>query len=189
MTVKFMLNSSVSKTIKYNPQTDKLLTVAAGCFWGTEHIYRKHLGNRLTDCKVGYSNGIVNSKDGGSITYEKVCAGNTNFAEVLQISYNPQIITLKELVDFFFRMHDPTTANSQGPDVGTQYRSALFAHSESDLQELLKLKAEWQAKWHNSIITEVAMTESFYDAETYHQLYLNKNPVGYQCPSHYLRNI
>ncbi|AET38288.1 peptide-methionine-S-sulfoxide reductase Ecym_2571 [Eremothecium cymbalariae DBVPG len=182
--------SPVSKTIKYNPTTNKLLTIAAGCFWGTEHIYRKVFGNRLEDTKVGYANGHEAYKDfEHSISYERVCGGDTNFAEVVQLSYNPDVITLREIVDIFFRMHDPTTLNAQGYDVGTQYRSALFSHSEEDKDELIKLKKLWQPKWGHKIITEVVELKSFYDAEEYHQLYADKNPSSYVCPTHYLRNI
>lgn len=182
--------SSISKTIHYNPLTDKLVTVAAGCFWGTEHIYRKHFGNRIIDCKVGYANGNEADKDStNSISYGRIKKGDTNFCEALQISYNPDKVTLKELVDFFFRIHDPTTPNSQGPDVGTQYRSGIFAHSKEDLSEIERLKKIWQPKWNSKIVSDVEMCSSFYDAEAYHQLYLNKNPTGYACPTHYVRNI
>ncbi|CCF60098.1 hypothetical protein KAFR_0J00300 [Kazachstania africana CBS 2517] len=185
-----MTSNIVSKTIKYNPQTDRLITVAAGCFWGTEHMYRKHLGDRIIDCKVGFANGIEDSKDQeSSVSYKRVCKGDTNFAEVLQISYNPTVITLKELVDFFFRIHDPTTLNVQGPDIGTQYRSALYAHSQSDLNELHKLKNDWEPKWGNKISTQIEPIHNYYDAEEYHQIYLDKNPEGYACPTHYLRDI
>ncbi|SCU95442.1 LADA_0G15654g1_1 [Lachancea dasiensis] len=182
--------SAISKSIKFNPQTEKLLTVAAGCFWGTEHIYRKHFGAKIADCKVGYANGNEEAKDSGSsISYKKVCSGDTQFAEVLQIAFDPKVVSLKELVDFFFRIHDPTTLNSQGPDMGTQYRSAIFAHSAEDVSEIEALKGQWQPKWHNKIVTEVTMCTNFYDAEDYHQTYLDINPTGYACPTHYIRNL
>ncbi|CCC70870.1 hypothetical protein NCAS_0F03860 [Naumovozyma castellii] len=184
------MSSTISKTIKFNPATDKLVTVACGCFWGTEHIYRKHLGDKIIDAKVGYANGEESKKDHDtSISYQRVKKGDTDFAEVLQISYNPKIITLKELADFFFRIHDPTTTNAQGPDQGTQYRSGLYAHSKEDLSELEKIKQEWQSKWGNKIVTTVEPIHNFYDAEEYHQLYLFKNTEGYACPTHYVRDI
>lgn len=189
MNLQSSLKPFVSKSLKYDPLTDKLLTVAAGCFWGTEHMFRTHLGNRIKDSIVGYSNGIKHANDSDPVTYEEVCRGDTNFAEVLQISYNPSTISLKELVDFFFRMHDPTTLNSQGSDNGTQYRSALFAHSESDLLALQELKNSWQSKWNNKIVTETSMINIFYDAEQYHQHYLENNTDGYHCPSHFLRDL
>ncbi|CAI4061103.1 hypothetical protein SUVZ_05G1150 [Saccharomyces uvarum] len=184
------MSSLISKTIKYDPTKDKLITLACGCFWGTEHMFRKYLNDRIVDCKVGYANGAESKKDSAhGISYKKVCGGDTDFAEVLQVSYNPKIVTLKELTDFFFRIHDPTTSNSQGPDQGTQYRSGLFAHSDADLKELAQIKAEWQPKWGNKIATLVEPIKNFYDAEEYHQLYLDKNPQGYACPTHYLRDI
>ncbi|CCH62993.1 hypothetical protein TBLA_0I03400 [Henningerozyma blattae CBS 6284] len=184
------MSSVISKEIKYNPVTDKLVTVAAGCFWGTEHMYRKHFSAKIEDCKVGYANGKETLKDStDSISYQRVKKGDTDFAEVLQISYNPKKVTLKELIDFFFRIHDPTTLNSQGPDLGTQYRSGLYAHSAEDLVELNNLKKSWQPKWNNKIVTEVSLIKNFYTAEDYHQTYLNKNTDGYACPTHFLRNI
>lgn len=182
--------SVVSKSLMFDAKTDKLLTLAAGCFWGTEHMYRKQFGDKITDYKVGYANGNESKKDvEDSISYKRVCGGDTDFAEVLQIAYNPQVVSLKSLVDFFFRIHDPTTVDSQGPDVGTQYRSALFAHTPEDLKELQNLKNSWQSKWGNKIKTEVEMIRNFYDAEDYHQLYLDKNPTGYACPTHYIRDF
>lgn len=185
-----MTTVGISKTIKYNPATDKLVTVAAGCFWGTEHMYSKYLGDKLIDYKVGYANGNESKKDhSNTISYERVKKGDTDFVEALQISYNPKVVTLTELIDLFFRIHDPTTLNHQGPDLGTQYRSALYAQSAEDLQELEALKAKWQPKWKNSIVTEISPIKSFYDAEEYHQAYLNNNPEGYACPTHYLRDL
>ncbi|CCD23646.1 peptide-methionine-S-sulfoxide reductase NDAI_0B06140 [Naumovozyma dairenensis CBS 421] len=184
------MSATISKTIKYNPKTDKLITVACGCFWGTDHIYKKHLGDKIIDAKVGYANGDESKNDQvDSVSYKRVKQGDTNFAEALQIAYNPNTIKLKELVDFFFRIHDPTTVNFQGPDQGTQYRSGLFAHSDEDLKELELLKKEWQPKWGNKIVTQVEPIHNFYDAEEYHQLYLTKNPEGYACPTHYVRDI
>ena len=182
--------SAISKTIKFNPESDKLITVAAGCFWGTEHMYRKYLGDKIVDCKVGFANGNETSKDSGdSVSYKRVCKGDTNFAEVLQISYNPTTLTLKEIIDLFFRIHDPTTLNAQGPDQGTQYRSGIYTHSPEDFVKVEKLKQDWQPKWGNKILTEIHAIENYYDAEEYHQIYLDKNPEGYACPTHYLRDI
>ncbi|SCU88170.1 LANO_0D01310g1_1 [Lachancea nothofagi CBS 11611] len=182
--------SAISKSIKFNPQSEKLLTLAAGCFWGVEHIYRKQFGSRIKDFSVGYANGDESQKDASdSISYKRVCSGETNFAEVLQIAFDPKTVSLKELVDFFFRIHDPTTLNSQGPDVGSQYRSAILTHSQEDLAECRALKEQWQPKWGNKIATEVSMCTNFYDAEEYHKLYLEKNPMGYACPTHYVRNL
>ncbi|EDO15366.1 hypothetical protein Kpol_460p1 [Vanderwaltozyma polyspora DSM 70294] len=182
--------STISKTLKFNPTSDKIITLGAGCFWGTEHMYRKYLNDKIIDCKVGYANGDNSLKDNSdSISYKRVCKGDTNFVEVIQISYSPEVTTLKELVDFFFRIHDPTTVNSQGPDQGTQYKSAIYTHSGEDLIEAKKLKDAWEPKWNNQIKTVVEPITIFYDAEEYHQLYLDKNPEGYSCPTHYLRDL
>ncbi|AAS53610.2 AFR239Wp [Eremothecium gossypii ATCC 10895] len=178
----------VSPSLKFSPQKHKLLTLAAGCFWGTEHMLRKHLGHKIVDLVAGYANGNVPTDTKG-VTYERVCVGNTNFAEVVQVAFDPEVLGLSELCDFFFRMHDPTTLNAQGPDVGTQYRSALYAHSDEDLSQVRQILERWQPRWANCIKTEVALAESFYDAEEYHQRYLTNNPTGYQCPTHYLRNV
>ncbi|KAL6946272.1 Peptide-methionine (S)-S-oxide reductase [Hanseniaspora osmophila] len=184
------MSTTVSRTIKYNSANNKLVTVAAGCFWGVDHLYRKHFGDRIVDCTVGFANGSEDKKDtDDSISYKTVCSGTTDFAEALQISYDPQAVSFKELIDFFFRMHDPTTTNSQGPDVGTQYRSGIFTHSDEDLKEALKLKEEWQPKWKNKIVTEVEPIKNYYDADEFHQKYLFKNPEGYACPAHYVRNF
>lgn len=184
------MTSAISKTIKFNPQKNKLITVAAGCFWGTEHMYRKYLNDKIIDCKVGFANGKESDKDSqDSISYNRVKKGDTDFAEVLQISYDPKIVTLKELIDLFFRIHDPTTLNAQGPDLGTQYRSGIYTHDADDYKQVLALKEQWQPKWGNKILTEVIPITNYYDAEEYHQIYLDKNPYGYACPTHYLRDL
>lgn len=110
-------------------------------------------------------------------------------AEVLQISYDPQQVSLKELVSFFYRIHDPTTIDRQGGDVGTQYRSAIFTHGDEDLKIVKLVTEEFQPKWNNSITTKIEPIKNFYDAEDYHQLYLDKNPSGYHCPTHFVRDI
>lgn len=184
------MSAIISKSIKFNPSTDRLITVACGCYWGTEHMYRKYLNDKIIDCRVGFANGSETKKDqSDSISYKRVKQGDTDFAESLQISYNPEVITLKELIDFFFRIHDPTTSNAQGPDTGTQYRSGIFTHSTEDLDEVKKIKEEWQPRWNNKIVTVVEPIRNYYDAEEYHQKYLNRNTDGYACPTHYLRDI
>ena len=178
------------KSIKLNPATDKLITLGAGCYWGTEHMFRKHLSDKIIDCKVGFANGDDYLKDDASgISYKRVCKGDTDFAEVLQISYNPKTVSLNELLSFFFKIHDPTTVNSQGPDIGTQYRSAIFTSTDEDFKEAEKIKQEWQPKWGNNIKTIVEPLKNYYDAEDYHQLYLENNPEGYACPTHYIRDL
>ncbi|PIS53730.1 peptide-methionine (S)-S-oxide reductase [Candidozyma auris] len=119
--------SVVSPTIK-TTGTSKLLTVGAGCFWGVERVFNKYFKDKgLVDSKVGYANGLKSVSP--PVSYEKVCSGSTNFVEALQISYEPSQVSLRDLLDIFFRIHDPTQVNAQGPDIGTQYRSAIMTHS------------------------------------------------------------
>ncbi|QPG77364.1 hypothetical protein FOA43_004777 [Brettanomyces nanus] len=175
--------SSISRTLK-TTQSSELCTVAAGCFWGVEHMYRKHLNDRIIDAKVGFANGTTTKP-----SYKDVCNGDTGHAESLQISFEPSKISYKELVEFFFLIHDPTTLNSQGPDTGLQYRSAIFTHDNAQTQIAKQVRQEMQKKWypHDNVLTSIEPIKCFYDAEDYHQKYLFKNPAGYQCPTHFLR--
>jgi peptide-methionine (S)-S-oxide reductase len=170
------------------PDGAQKATFAAGCFWGVQHMYRKAFGgNGLLDAKVGYSGG-----DTSNPSYRNVCSGRTGHAEALQVIFDPTKVTYRQLVEFFYKMHDPTTLNRQGPDAGTQYRSAIFFHDPEqekiakDLTELIQ--KEW---WKNGkISTEIAPAGEWWNAEDYHQRYLDeKNPGGYECPSHFLRKF
>ncbi|ABN64736.1 predicted protein [Scheffersomyces stipitis CBS 6054] len=180
-----MTTSKISPTLS-TTRTSKLLTLSAGCFWGVERVFRKQFPVGLVDVKVGYANGIPNV---GEVNYEKVCTGATDFVESIQIAYEPSEVTAEQLLDIFFRMHDPTTVNSQGPDVGTQYRSAILTHEEEDAALAAAFKEDYQVKWYpkDKIVTIVEPIQIWYDAEDYHQQYLNKNPGGYECPSHFIR--
>ncbi|KAK8035454.1 hypothetical protein PG993_010449 [Apiospora rasikravindrae] len=175
--------SSSTSTI---PDGAEKATVAAGCFWGVEHMYRKHFaGKGLYDARVGYIGG-----DSSNPSYREVCGGRTGHAEAAQIIYDPKQLTYRDLLEFFYKMHDPTTANSQGPDVGTQYRSAIFTHGpEQDKvakEVTAKASEQW---WKGGVVTDIVPAGQWWDAETYHQLYLDKNPGGYECPSHFLRKF
>ncbi|ORY06370.1 peptide methionine sulfoxide reductase MsrA [Clohesyomyces aquaticus] len=168
------------------PAGAQTATVAAGCFWGVEHMYRRAFANKgLYDARVGYIGG-----DSKNPSYRAVCSGRTGHAEALQVIYDPEKVSYRQLLEFFYKMHDPTTANRQGPDVGSQYRSAIFYHNEE--QEKIardvtdKVNKEW---WKGSVATEILPAGEWWDAETYHQLYLDKNPGGYECPSHFLRKF
>ncbi|KAI1496993.1 peptide methionine sulfoxide reductase msrB/msrA [Biscogniauxia marginata] len=167
------------------PEGAEKATVAAGCFWGVEHLYRKQFGGKgLYDARVGYIGG-----DAENPTYRAVCTGKTGHSEALQIHYDPARITYRQLLEFFYRMHDPTTADRQGPDVGTQYRSGIYYHSAE--QEAVAREVTRQAgeQWYGGrrVVTEIVPAGTWWDAEDYHQLYLHKNPSGYECPSHFLR--
>ncbi|ANZ76088.1 BA75_03321T0 [Komagataella pastoris] len=177
------MSSVISSNLKKSPQ-DKVVTVAGGCFWGLEYIYKMHFEDRILDTQVGFANGNV-----ANPTYNQVCQGMTYHAEVLQISYNPGVISYKELVDFFFLVHDPTQKDRQGNDIGAQYRSAIFYLDDTEKAVAEQSLAESQKKWfpHHRIVTQVEKLSSYWDADDYHQEYLDKNPNGYHCPTHIIR--
>ncbi|KAH9894706.1 PMSR-domain-containing protein [Xylariomycetidae sp. FL2044] len=169
------------------PEGAEKATVAAGCFWGVEHLYRKHFGGDkgIYDARVGYIGG-----DTSNPGYRAVCSGKTGHSEALQIHYDPSKLTYSQILEFFYRMHDPTTPNQQGPDVGSQYRSAVFYHSPEQEKVAREITRKANEQWYKGrVVTEVAPAGQWWDAEDYHQLYLDKNPMGYECPSHFLRNF
>lgn len=179
--------TTVSSTLATGGNS-KLITLAAGCFWGVEKVFRKHFGGKgLLDVKVGYANGIPTI---GNINYEKVCTGSTDFVEAIQLSYDPSQLQLELILDIFFRMHDPTTLNSQGPDTGTQYRSAIMTHDDAENKLAWTIKEKMQKEWYpnHKIATIIEPIKIWHDAEAYHQEYLSKNPGGYDCPTHFIRN-
>ncbi len=155
-------------------------TVAGGCFWGMEEIIRKIPG--VIETKVGYTGGTTKNP-----TYKQVCTGATGHAEAVEIIFDPEKITYEKVLDFFFRMHDPTTLNRQHNDRGTQYRSAIFYHSEEQKKTAEKMKERENkfGHWKDPVVTEITKATEFYPAEDYHQKYLVKNPGGYTC--HILR--
>lgn len=143
-------------------------TFGAGCFWGVEVAFRNVPG--VTDAAVGYLGGTLENP-----SYEDVCSGTTGHAEVVQVEYDPDRVGYEELLDVFWRVHDPTQLNRQGPDHGTQYRSAIFFHTpEQQLAALASLARE-QARTPGPIVTEVTPASTFYRAEEYHQRYLVKH--------------
>lgn len=154
----------------------ELATLAGGCFWCLEAVYNDLRG--VEKVVSGYAGGTVPNP-----TYEEVCTGRTGHAEVIQISFDPSVITYKELLDVFFTIHDPTTLNRQGADVGTQYRSAIFYHSPEQKAAGEKAIAEInEAKiWNHPIVTEVTELPKFYAAEAYHQKYWERNPNQGYC--------
>src|SRR5690348_7673755 len=154
--------------------------LAGGCFWGMEEIIRKIPGVFKTT--VGYSGGTT-----ANPTYEDVCTGATGHAESIQVEFDSTRLSYEQLLDYFFRMHDPTTLNRQHNDVGTQYRSAIFYTSEAQKQTAEAVKEKWDksGKFSRPLTTEITAAGKFYPAEEYHQKYLVKNPGGYTC--HILR--
>jgi peptide methionine sulfoxide reductase msrA/msrB len=156
-------------------------TLAGGCFWGMEEILRTIPG--VLQTRVGYSGGSMPRP-----TYEDVKEGTTGHAETVEVVFDPARISYAELLGYFFRMHDPTTKNRQGNDVGTQYRSAIFYHDEEQkrIAERVKAEVERSGRWKRPLVTEIVPAGEFYPAEDYHQKYLQKHPGGYTC--HYLRD-
>ncbi len=159
----------------------EIATLAGGCFWGVEDLIRKIPG--VIETSVGYTGGSV-----PNATYDVVKKGATGHSEAVQIEFDPTKVGFEEILAHFFRLHDPTTANRQGNDVGTQYRSAIFFHSETQKATAEKVIAAVQAsgKWKGKIVTEVVPAGPYYRAEEYHQKYLVKNPGGYTC--HFYRD-
>ncbi|MBY0370461.1 bifunctional methionine sulfoxide reductase B/A protein [bacterium] len=156
-------------------------TLAGGCFWGMEEILRKEPG--VVETRVGYTGGFLDNP-----TYEDVKKGKTGHAEAIEIRFDPSKTSFEKILRMFFRMHDPTTKNRQGNDIGSQYRSAIFFHDAEQKKVAEKVKAEVDAskKWPSPIVTEIVDASKFYAAEDYHQDYLEKNPGGYTC--HYVRD-
>ena len=149
-------------------------TFAAGCFWGVEKVFSATPG--VTATKVGYTGGTTKNP-----SYEQICTGRTGHAEAIEIAFDPLKISYDDLLEVFFRHHDPTTPDRQGNDVGTQYRSAIFYHSSAQKMTAEKALAVLDAAklFRDGIVTEVSPAVDFYAAEEYHQKYLKKNPLGY----------
>ena len=144
--------------------------LAAGCFWGVEEIFRTT--NGIRDTKVGYSGGHKINP-----TYEEVCTGNTDHAEVVKIEYDESIITYDQILNIFFENHDPTQLNRQGVDIGTQYRSSIFYNNENQKLESEQKLNSLQEYYKNNIVTEIKKATEFYLAEEYHQQYVAKGGI------------
>jgi peptide-methionine (S)-S-oxide reductase len=152
--------------------SENIATFAAGCFWGVEASLRKTFG--VIDTIVGYTGGEVENP-----TYHLVCTNKTGHAEAVQVTYDPEKISYKELVRTFFDLHDPTTPDRQGPDVGSQYRSAIFYHNEEQhkIAEEVKEELNMSGKYRYPVVTEVVPAGNFYEAEDYHQRYYAKHSL------------
>jgi methionine-S-sulfoxide reductase len=169
----------MERTLTLQPDQE-LATLAGGCFWGMEDILRKVEG--VDDTEVGYTGGATKNP-----VYETVKVGNTGHAEAIQVVFRPAVLPYAELLKWFFKMHDPTTRNQQGNDIGSQYRSVIFFHTDAQREVALRAKKEAEVAWKKPIATEVVEAKPFYSAEKYHQDYLEKNPGGYTC--HYVRKF
>jgi peptide-methionine (S)-S-oxide reductase len=151
-------------------------TLAGGCFWCLEAVFLRLQG--VHHVESGYAGGHVDNP-----TYRAVCSGATGHAEVVQVEYDPAQISFRELLEVFFSIHDPTTLNRQGADVGTQYRSAIFYHDDGQKQEAERTIEDLEAQkiFDNPIVTEVAPLTKFYPAEDYHREYYDRNPEQGYC--------
>ena len=148
---------------------NQIATFGAGCFWGVEADFREVKG--VVDAAVGYAGGTLDNP-----TYRDVCTDSTGHAEVVQVTFDPAQVSYEKLLETFFNLHDPTTPNRQGPDVGTQYRSAIFFHTpeQEAAARAFKEKLQKSGKFARPIVTEITPASKFYRAEEYHQRYLEK---------------
>ncbi|MGR4065813.1 MAG: peptide-methionine (S)-S-oxide reductase MsrA [Vulcanimicrobiaceae bacterium] len=147
----------------------ELATFAAGCFWGVEAAFRQIPG--VLDAISGYAGG-----DRAEPTYQDVCSGRTGHAESVEVTFDPSVVTYDQLLDAFWAMHDPTTLNRQGPDVGSQYRSAIFTHSDEQFRAATASRDRVQRKFSRPIVTQIQPAPHFWPAEAYHQRYFERNP-------------
>jgi|TARA_B100002003_G_scaffold194789_1_gene184487 peptide-methionine (S)-S-oxide reductase len=145
-------------------------TFAAGCFWHVESTFSKVKG--VVNTKVGYTGGKMKKP-----SYKHVCSGNTGHAESIDIEFDPKVVSYNELLEVFWKIHDPTTLNRQGADVGTQYRSAIFYHNDKQKKQAENSLKNVQKSLKNKIVTQIKKSPEFYKAEEYHQKYMEKNII------------
>lgn len=165
----------------FEKPTNQTAIFGGGCFWGVEELVRQLKG--VKEVEVGYSGGdIINP------TYELVKKGTTGYAEVVKVTFDPAALSYEDLLKYFFSLHDPTTVNQQGNDVGTQYRSVIFYNTpeQKEIAEKVKTEIDKSGKWKKPVVTQIVPFKSYTRAEDYHQDYLQKHPNGYTC--HYLRD-
>jgi peptide-methionine (S)-S-oxide reductase len=154
----------------------EVATLGGGCFWCLEAVYLDLDG--VTDVRSGYAGGSVENP-----TYEEVCRGTTGHAEVVRVAFDPALISYREILEVFFGIHDPTTLNRQGADVGTQYRSVIFHHSsdQRETAEAMMRELEAEGVWDDPIVTQLQPAPEFYPAEAYHHDYFRRNPQQAYC--------
>ena len=157
-------------------QTTEIATLAGGCFWCLEAVYEQLIG--VHKVESGYIGGHVPNP-----SYELVCGGRTGHAEAVRLTYDPSVVSYRELLEIFFTIHDPTTLNRQGPDVGTQYRSAIFVHTpeQQATAEEVMTEIDRARLWDRPIVTEIAPATAFFVAEDYHQQYFRNNTFQPYC--------
>ncbi|MCX8052684.1 MAG: bifunctional methionine sulfoxide reductase B/A protein [Armatimonadetes bacterium] len=170
--------SEPAKDQKLASNRQEKATFAAGCFWGVESAFRKYLGKGVISTRVGYTGGRTPNP-----TYEQVCSHTTGHAEAVEVVYDPDKIRYESLLDIFWSIHDPTTRDRQGPDIGSQYRSAIFYHSteQKRLAEDSKARVEKSGRYSNPIVTEINQADVFWPAEDYHQQYFEKRGIDPTC--------
>lgn len=153
-----------------NKETCEVATFAAGCFWGVEQVFRNTQG--VIDTDVGYTGGHTDSP-----TYKQVCSDSTGHAEAVEIIYNPKVVSYEKLLEIFWTNHNPTTKNRQGSDFGSQYKSAIFYHNEKQKLAAQNSKRAQAKNFSRPIVTEITQASKFYQAEEYHQQYLEKHGI------------
>lgn len=177
-------NSGEKMNIPSQKSETKIETaiLAGGCFWGVEELFRTMPG--VISTEVGYTGGSIPNP-----TYEIVKKGTSGHAESIKIQFDPNKLSFEDLLKFFFKIHDPTTKNQQGNDIGSQYRSAIFYATDEQRKSAQKIKelVEASGAWKKPVVTEILQASTFYSAESFHQDYLQRNPGGYTC--HYIRDI
>ena len=171
-----MVPMTVNDGRAMNPSRTEVATLAGGCFWCLEAVYEELKG--VERVESGYSGGTVSDP-----TYRQVSTGTTGHAEVVQVTFDPEVVSFKEILEVFFTIHDPTTLNRQGADVGPQYRSAIFYHDQEQRRVAEGVISELEAErvWDNPIVTEVTPFDTFYVAEDYHQGYYRNNEYQPYC--------
>jgi methionine-S-sulfoxide reductase len=175
-------HDSDSRTSVSDGRVTEVATLAGGCFWGVEEILREVPG--VIDTEVGYTGGWLENP-----TYDDTHDSKSGHAEAIRVTFDPSVLSYEDLLEkWFFKLHDPTTLNRQGNDVGTQYRSALFPHTpeQKATAEMVKARVEASGKWKQPITTSIEPDSAWYSAEIYHQDYLRKHPGGYSC--HFMRD-
>ncbi len=171
-----LASTQLTSSAERGRPTREVATIGGGCFWCLDAVFRELRG--VEEVVAGYAGGHV-----ANPSYELVCTDSTGHAEVVQVTFNPEVIPYKELLHVFFTLHDPTTPNRQGADVGTQYRSIILYHDDRQKTEAEEAIAEINASgiWGKEAVTEVVPLEAFYPAEGYHQDYFKKNPYQPYC--------
>lgn len=175
----FDLRTLILRTKGDLPMQTETLIFGAGCFWGAQELIRKVPG--VIETEVGYTGGHLKSPG-----YKDVSTGETGHVEAVRVTYDPKVISRQKLLELFFKLHDPTTKDRQGNDVGSQYRSVIFYKSPEEKEIAQEAITKAQAHWENPIVTRLEEEGPFYSAEEEHQDYLQKNPYGYTC--HYWRD-